>query len=86
MLNGLDQETEELLRYRAELGRRLARHGMRDVPALIEAYTHLREVLAAVSRQESEWAAERAQRLTAPLDAYAADRAIVHGRARASDP
>jgi len=86
MLNGLDQETEELLRYRVELGRRLARHGVRDVPSLIETYTRLREALAAVSRQEIEWAAERAQRLTATLESYAADLAILQRLKRSIDP
>jgi hypothetical protein len=77
MLNGLDQETEELLRYRAELGRRLARHGVRDVPSLIETYTRLREALSVVSRQEIEWAAERTRRLTATLETYAAELATL---------
>jgi hypothetical protein len=86
MLNGLDQETEELLRYRVELGRRLARHGVRDVPSLIETYTRLREALAAVSRQEIEWAAERVERLTATLEAYATQLAALQRLKQSVEP
>jgi len=86
MLNGLDQETEELLRYRVELGRRLTRHGMRDVPSLLETYTRLREALSAVSRQEIEWAAERAQRLTETLQAYAVQLEALQRLKRSVEP
>jgi hypothetical protein len=62
-VDGIEREAEELLRYRAELGRRLARVGVRDVGALVDLYQQLRVALAALSAQEIEWAQAKAQRL-----------------------
>jgi hypothetical protein len=63
MLDGVEREAEELLRYRAELGRRLARTGVRDVGALLDLYAQLRAALDGVSAQEIEWARAKAVRL-----------------------
>jgi hypothetical protein len=67
-VDGIGQEAEELLRYRAELGRRLARVGVGDVGALVDLYQQLRVALAALSAQEIEWAQAKARRLIGELE------------------
>jgi HPt (histidine-containing phosphotransfer) domain-containing protein len=62
-MDGIEREAEELLRYRAELARRLARAGVHDVTALLDLYHQLRSALAALSAQEIEWARAKAERL-----------------------
>jgi len=67
MLDAIEREAEELLRYRAELGRRLGRAGVRDVGTLLELYQQLRDALAALSAQEIQWAQAKAERLMEEL-------------------
>jgi hypothetical protein len=62
-MDPIEREAEELLRYRAELGRRLARAGVADVGALLDLYQQLRGALATLSAQEIEWARSKAERL-----------------------
>jgi hypothetical protein len=62
-VDAIEREAEELLRYRAELGRRLARAGVADVGALLDLYQQLRGALAALSAQEIEWARAKTDRL-----------------------
>jgi hypothetical protein len=67
-VEAIEREAEELLRYRAELGRRLARAGVGDVGALLDLYQQLRGALAALSIQEIDWARAKAERLTEELE------------------
>lgn len=67
-MDAIEREAEELLRYRAELGRRLARAGIHDVTALLDLYQQLRSALAAVSAKEIEWARAKAERLIDELE------------------
>ena len=67
MATDVQREADELWRYYAELGRRLAQTGVRDVPDLLGLYEQLRRALETVSRQEIEWAREQAERLIGML-------------------
>jgi hypothetical protein len=67
-VSAIEREAEELLRYRAELVRRLARAGVPDVGALIDLYQQLRGALSALSTQEIDWARAKAERLTDELE------------------
>ena len=77
MADPLGQEAEELLRYRAELSRRLARAGVNDIGALLDLYQRLRTALAALSGQEIEWARAKAERLSDELERVARELAAV---------
>jgi hypothetical protein len=57
------READELVRYYAELVRRLGQNGVRDIPQLIGLYEQLRRAVDAVSRQEIGWVSDQAQRL-----------------------
>ena len=61
------RETEELMRYYGELGRRLTQSGVRGVPDLIALHDQIKRSLDAFSRQEIGWAAEQTQRLVEAL-------------------
>ena len=61
------RETEELMRYYGELGRRLTQNGVRGVPDLLALHDQLTRALDAFSRQEVSWAAEQTQRLIEAL-------------------
>jgi hypothetical protein len=61
------RETEELMRYYGELGRRLTQSGVRGVPDLIALHEQIKRSLDAFSRQEIGWAAEQTQRLVEAL-------------------
>ena len=67
-MQAIEREVEELLRYRAELGRRLARAGVHDVSALLDLYQRLRDALAALTAQEIEWAHAKTERLIAEVE------------------
>jgi hypothetical protein len=67
-VDGIQREAEELLRYRAELGRRLGRAGVHDVNALLELYTRLRDALGALTTQEIAWARAKTERLIAEVE------------------
>ena len=67
-MDAIEREAEELLRYRAELGRRLARAGVHDVSALLALYTQLRDALGALTAQEIEWARAKTERLIAEVE------------------
>jgi hypothetical protein len=67
----IGHDTEELLRYRAELSRRLARAGVSDIGSLLDLYQQLRTALEAVSAQEIEWARAKADRLIGELERLA---------------
>lgn len=70
-MDAIEREAEELLRYRAELGRRLARAGVADVATLLDLYQQLHAALAALSAQEIEWARAKAERLIEELERLA---------------
>lgn len=57
------REAEELVRYHAELVRRLAQSGVPDVAELLARYEQLRRALDTFSQQEIGWAAEQVQRV-----------------------
>ena len=61
------RETEELMRYYGELGRRLTQSGVRGVPDLLALHEQIKRSLDAFSRQEIGWAAEQTQRLVEAL-------------------
>ena len=61
------RETEELMRYYGELGRRLTQSGVRGVPDLLALHDQIKRSLDAFSRQEIGWAAEQTQRLVEAL-------------------
>jgi len=61
------RETEELMRYYGELGRRLTQNGVRGVPDLLALHDQIKRALDAFSRQEIGWAAEQTQRLVETL-------------------
>jgi hypothetical protein len=61
------READELVRYYAELGRRLGQNGVRDVPELLALCDRVWRALDAVSQQELVWVAEQAQRLIEEL-------------------
>ncbi len=63
MSTDVRRDAEELARYYAELGRRLAQTGVRDVQDLVALYEQLRRAVAAISPQEIAWAAEQVQAL-----------------------
>ena len=67
MTSDIRREAEELVRYYAELGRRLAQAGVRDVADLLEMYEHLQRAVAAVSAQEIGWASDQVQALVQRL-------------------
>lgn len=67
-MDAIEREAEELLRYRAELGRRLARAGVQDVGTLLDLYQQLRAGLGALSVQEIAWAQAKAARLIDELE------------------
>jgi len=53
------REAEELVRYHAELVRRLAQSGVQDVADLLARYDQLRRALDTLSKQEIVWATEQ---------------------------
>jgi hypothetical protein len=57
------READELVRYYAELVRRLGQNGVRDIPQLLGLYEQLRRAVDAVSRQEIGWVSEQVERL-----------------------
>ena len=57
------REAEELVRYHAELVRRLAQSGVQDVAELLARYEQLKRALDTLSQQEIGWATEQVQRL-----------------------
>lgn len=57
------REAEELARYYGELTRRLEQTGVRGVPELLALHERVERAVAAVSRQEIEWAQEHTRRL-----------------------
>jgi len=59
----IGREAEELVRYYSELTRRLPQSGVRDVADLIALFEQLQGALAAIGRQEIDWATEQTQRL-----------------------
>jgi hypothetical protein len=59
--------TDDLLRYYAELARRVTPAGFRDLAQLLTVCEQLRAALDGVSRQEIAWAAERAHELVDAL-------------------
>ena len=61
------READDLVRYYAELVRRLGQTGIRDVSQLLALYEQLNRAVEAVSRQEIEWVVEQAQRLIEAL-------------------
>jgi hypothetical protein len=61
------READELVRYYAELVRRLGQTGIRDVAQLLSLYDQLRRTVDAVSRQEIGWVADQIQRLIEAL-------------------
>ena len=61
------READELVRYYAELVRRLGEGGVRDIAQLLSLYEQLRRAVDAVSRQEIGWVTEQAQRLIEAL-------------------
>jgi len=61
------RETEELMRYYGELGRRLTQNGVRGVPDLLALHDQIKRALDSFSRQEIGWAAEQTQRLVEAL-------------------
>jgi hypothetical protein len=63
----VQREAEELVRYYAELRRRLEGAGVRDVADLMHLYERLQRALGAVSRQEIAWTSEQTQRLVDAL-------------------
>jgi hypothetical protein len=67
MTSDIRREAEELVRYYAELGRRLAQNGVRDVADLISMYEHLQRAIGSVSAQEIGWASEQVQGLVQRL-------------------
>jgi hypothetical protein len=67
-MDAIEREAEELLRYRAELGRRLVRAGVHDVSALVDLYQRLRDALATLTAQELEWARAKTERLIAEVE------------------
>jgi hypothetical protein len=67
------READELVRYYAELVRRLGQNGVRDVSELLGLYDRLSRAVDAVSTQELGWVAEQAQRLIGELVRMDAD-------------
>jgi len=61
------READELVRYYAELVRRLGQNGVQDVAQLLSLYDQLRRAVDTVSRQEIGWVSEQAQRLIEAL-------------------
>ena len=61
------READELVRYYAELVRRLGQSGVRDIAQLLSLYEQLRRAVDAVSRQEIGWVAEQTQHLIEAL-------------------
>ena len=61
------READELVRYYAELVRRLDQSGVRDVAQLLSLYEQVRRAVDTVSRQEIGWVSEQAQRLIEAL-------------------
>lgn len=63
----VQREAEELVRYYAELRRRLEVAGVRDVADLMQLYERLQRALGTVSRQELVWTTEQTHRLVEAL-------------------
>jgi hypothetical protein len=63
----IHSQADDLVRYYAELQRRLTQVGVRDVGDLLELAERLRAALGAVSTQEIAWAAEQTQGLLEAL-------------------
>ena len=61
------READDLVRYYAELVRRLGQTGIRDISQLLALYEQLHHAVDAVSRQEIEWVVGQAQRLIEAL-------------------
>ena len=61
------READDLVRYYAELVRRLGQNGVRDIAQLLSLYEQLSRAIDAVSRQEIGWVAEQTQRLIEAL-------------------
>ncbi len=59
----IHRQADDLVRYYAELQRRLTQVGVRDVGDLLELAERLRAALGAVGTQEIAWAAEQTQGL-----------------------
>ena len=67
MTSDIRREAEELVRYYAELGRRLSQNGVRDVAELLGLFEQLQRAVGAVTAQEIGWAAEQVQALVQRL-------------------
>jgi hypothetical protein len=67
MSTDIRREAEELVRYYAELVRRLPQNGVRDVAELLSLYDTLRRALEALNRHEISWALEQTQRVVEAL-------------------
>jgi hypothetical protein len=61
------READDLIRYYAELVRRLGQNGVRDIAELLGLYDQVSRALEAISTQEIGWVAEQAQRLIGEL-------------------
>jgi hypothetical protein len=61
------READELVRYYAELVRRLGQNGVRDIPHLVSLHDQLRRALDAISKQEIGWVSDQAERLIEAL-------------------
>jgi hypothetical protein len=69
----LRRESDELVRYCAELSRRIGQSGSGDMSGLLSLYERFRLALDTVSAQELLWADQRAQQLIDKLTAMRGD-------------
>jgi len=72
-LEDVGRATEEVLRYRVELGRRLGRAGVGSIEEALASFERLREAVAGLSLSELAWTRERIDAIVARVEAHAAE-------------
>jgi phage gp16-like protein len=73
----LRKDSDDFIRYCAEIVRRIGRGGFTDIPHLLSLYDQMKRALESVSTQELAWADQQARRLVERLVALNAKLAML---------
>ena len=77
MSEDLRKDSEDFVRYCAEIVRRIGRGGFTDITHLVGLYEQLKRALESVSVQELTWADQQARRLVEKLVSLNAKLAVL---------
>ena len=76
-LDGVGRDAEFVVRYRAEIERRLAAGGVGSIPEAFAMLDRLRRAIDGISGTELEWTRSRVDAVIAQVEAHAAELATV---------